>query len=151
METETTTPETTEVAPLVYDPHAIINISDWSSYPAKVVAKTASDLSSDQRSLGGYRKSYAILDGQKDKLRDYLFAWVEEDGTVDERVTDIAEIFDIELTRTVTITARVDFEFTVELEIGEEVDTDWFNFEVSSNKYDPDCYSADVYSIDTDE
>ena len=150
METETTT-ETTEVAPLVYEPTAVINIQDYSSYPAKVVAKTASDLTGSVRSLEGYRKSYSILDGKKDKLRDYLFQWVEEDGEVDEHVTNIAEIFDIELTRTVTVTARVDFEFIVVLEIGEDLDTDWFNFEVSSNKYDPDCYEADVYSIDVSE
>ena len=147
------TPETTEATPVVvapvYDATAKIIIQDRSEFPYKEVETDAYNISADLANLKSLRKSNVEWYAKKDKVRDYL---IENYEDIEEHAVEIAEILEIELTRTYDIIVTVSHSFSVEVGVGEdEPDESDFSFEVSSYRHDVGWADTNVDDFSADE
>ena len=149
MENNETTEATTVIEAPIYDATAKLVIQDRSEYPYKVVETDAYSVSADIANLKSLRKSSVEWYAAKDKVRTYLIENYDELG---DHAVEIADLLDIELTRTYDITVTVSHSFSVEVSVDEEEpdETD-FSFDVSSYKYSVGWTDTNVDDFMTDE
>jgi len=147
-------PQTTnEPAPLVYDPTATIVIRDREIFGdfIEVDAYTVTN----EFSLSKNRLNELVVKRQQIRnLDSYLQSAMADttDDDVIETLKEIAEIFDIELKRTVTVTATVQHTFEIELEFGADLPDKYdFDFSVESSEYELENENADITDFEVDE
>lgn len=131
----TVAPQTTnEPAPLVFDPTATIIIRDPEIF-GDAIQLDANEVSNEYRASKNRFNEVVVQREQIRKLDAYLETAVAEtaDSEMLEMLKEIAEIFDITLTRTYSVTVTATHTFNVEVEIGgDEPDESDFTPEISS-------------------
>mgnify|MGYP006268665293 CR=1 FL=1 len=113
------TTETTENT-IEYVPTATITVNTANSrYDVPVpVVLTADEVSQKYRDHNAIIQREATKIRNLDKVQEYL---LENYDDLESHADKIAEILDIELTKTVTVRATVEFELDITLAVGQEV------------------------------
>jgi hypothetical protein len=147
-------PQTTnEPAPLVFDPTATLVIRDI-ELVGDFVETDAVTVYNEFRTSKNRLNELVVKRQQIRNLESYLESAVA-DTSDDERIEmlkEIAEIFDIELKRTVTVTATVQHTFEIELEFGADLPDKYdFDFSVESSEYELENENADITNFSVDE
>jgi hypothetical protein len=150
----TITPMTEQVAVTpAYDPKATILVRKGYYYG------TPSDSKFELESADNVSRTYWQKDALKetndrnsraqDKLKEYLVENYDEIG--EEHATEIANIFGIDLSKTVDVEFSVTIKATISVPMNTDVsDLSVYDFdvEISSSEYEIDEYDADIDSID---
>ena len=151
----TVAPQTTnEPAPLVYDPTATVVIRDREIFGdfIEVDAYTVTN----EFSLSKNRLNELVVKREQIRnLESYLESAVAEttDSETLDLLKEIAEIFDIELTRTYSVTVTATHTFSVEVELGgDEPDESDFTPEISSYLFsDLNNLDSEITDFSVDE
>jgi hypothetical protein len=130
---------------LKYDASAIIIINESDSVydDAKPKVLTAQDVSQTMRSMKRTSKELMELKVKVDTVRDYL---LENYQYMDDHAQEIADLLDLEMTKEVSVTVKV--EFAVELaikpneDIGDIIDS--LSFSISHCEEVTDYTEGDV-------
>jgi hypothetical protein len=138
-----------------YDPKATIVVRKGYYYgtpsDSKFETENADDISRAFWRVDALTETNNRNSRAQDKLKDYLVENFEEIG--EEHATEIANIFGIELSKTVEVVFDVTIRATVSIPVNEDVsDLSVYDFdiEISSNEsdYEIDEFEADINSID---
>ncbi len=142
----------TEAPVLSYDPYAEIVYNSSTSYPYNVEPTkiTADKVSTVVRNERVRSERVVKLNGQIDNVREYLIENYEEMG--EEHASAIANLLDIELSKTVEVKFDVTIKATISLPIGQDFsDLSEYDFdvEISSNEsdYEIEDFDADIESM----
>ena len=150
----TVTPMTEQVAVTpAYDPKATILVRKGYYYgsPAdsKYEMENADDISRTYWKLEALQETNNRNSRAQEKLKDYLVENFDEIG--EEHATEIANIFGIDLSKTVDVEFSVTIKATISVPMNTDVsDLSVYDFdvEISSSEYEIDEYDADIDSID---
>jgi hypothetical protein len=146
--------EAGELKPL-YDPKATIVVRKGYYYgtpsDAKYDLENADDISRAFWRVDALQSTNNSNSRAQDKLKDYLVENFDEIG--EEHATEIANIFGMDLSKTVDVEFNVTIKATISIPVNEDVsDLSVYDFdvEISSNesRYEVDEYDADIDSID---
>ena len=111
--------------------------------------KDAMIISLQDRSSEHSQKLYAeqrAHQATKDAVKEYVIEQLKSNDMPHEIAESLAEICDFELTKTVTISARVDFEVEIEVPFDTDADDVANTLEFSVDSFD---YSIDDFNVDT--
>ena len=152
----TITPMTEQVAITpAYDPKATILVRKGYYYgtpsDSKFELENADDISRTYWRLDALQETNNRNSRAQDKLKDYLVENFEEIG--EEHTTEIANIFGIDLSKTVEVVFDVTIRATISVPLDKDVsDLSVYDFdiEISSNEsdYEIEESEADINSID---
>jgi hypothetical protein len=150
----TITPMTDQVAVTpAYDPKATILVRKGYYYgspsDAKYDLENADDISRTYWRVDALQSTNSSNSRAQDKLKDYLVENFDEIG--EEHATEIANIFGIDLSKTVDVEFSVTIKATISVPMNTDVsDLSVYDFdvEISSSEYEIDEYDADIDSID---
>ena len=150
----TITPMTEQVAVTpAYDPKATILVRKGYYYgtpsDSKFDLENADDISRTYWRLDALQETNNRNSRAQDKLKDYLVENFDEIG--EEHATEIANIFGIDLSKTVDVEFSVTIKATISVPMNTEVsDLSVYDFdvEISSSEYEIDEFDADIDSID---
>ena len=150
----TITPMTEQVAVTpAYDPKATILVRKGYYYgspsDAKYDLENADDISRTYWRVDALQSTNSSNSRAQDKLKDYLVENYDEIG--EEHATEIANIFGIDLSKTVDVEFSVTIKATISVPMNTDVsDLSVYDFdvEISSSEYEIDEYDADIDSID---
>jgi len=152
----TVTPMTDQVAVTpAYDPKATILVRKGYYYgtpsDSKFEVENADDISRTYWRLDALQETNNRNSRAQDKLKDYLVENYDEIG--EEHATEIANIFGMDLSKTVDVEFNVTIKATISIPVNEDVsDLSVYDFdvEISSNesRYEVDEFDADIDSID---
>ncbi len=138
----------------MYDPKATILVRKGYYYgspsDSKFETENADDISRTYWRLDALQETNNRNSRAQDKLKDYLVENYDEIG--EEHATEIANIFGIDLSKTVDVEFNVTIKATVSIPIGKDVDdlsVYDFDVEISSNEseYEIEEFDADIDSI----
>ena len=136
-----------------YDPKATILVRKGYYYgspsDAKYDLENADDISRTYWRLDALQETNNRNSRAQDKLKDYLVENFDEIG--EEHATEIANIFGMDLSKTVDVEFNVTIKATISIPVNEDVsDLSVYDFdvEISSSEYEIDEYDADIDSID---
>ena len=139
----------------IYNPKATIVVRKGYYYgtpsDSKFDLENADDISRTYWRLDALQETNNRNSRAQDKLKDYLVENFDEIG--EEHATEIANIFGIELSKTVEVVFDVTIRATVSIPVNEDVsDLSVYDFdiEISSNEsdYEIEESEADINSID---
>jgi hypothetical protein len=150
----TITPMTDQVSVTpAYDPKATILVRKGYYYgspsDAKFDLENADDISRTYWRLDAVQETNNRNSRAQDKLKEYLVENYDEIG--EEHATEIANIFGIDLSKTVDVEFSVTIKATISVPMNTDVsDLSVYDFdvEISSSEYEIDEYDADIDSID---
>ena len=150
----TITPMTDQVAVTpAYDPKATILVRKGYYYgspsDAKYDLENADDISRTYWRVDALQSTNSSNSRAQDKLKEYLVENYDEIG--EEHATEIANIFGIDLSKTVDVEFSVTIKATISVPMNTDVsDLSVYDFdvEISSSEYEIDEYDADIDSID---
>jgi len=114
-----------------------------------ITNKDAMIISLQDRSSDNSQKLYAeqrAHQGTKDAVKEYVLESLKNGQMSHDIAEALAEICDFELTKTVTISAVVEFEVEVEVPFDVDADDVANTLEFSVDSFD---YSIDDYNVDT--
>jgi hypothetical protein len=138
-----------------YDPKATIVVRKGYYYgtpsDSKFEVENADDISRAFWRVDALQSTNNSNSRAQDKLKDYLVENFDEIG--EEHATEIANIFGMDLSKTVDVEFNVTIKATISIPVNEDVsDLSVYDFdvEISSNesRYEVDEYDADIDSID---
>jgi hypothetical protein len=136
-----------------YDPKATILVRKGYYYgspsDAKYDLENADDISRTYWRVDALQSTNSSNSRAQDKLKDYLVENYDEIG--EEHATEIANIFGIDLSKTVDVEFSVTIKATISVPMNTDVsDLSVYDFdvEISSSEYEIDEYDADIDSID---
>ena len=136
-----------------YDPKATILVRKGYYYgspsDAKFDLENADDISRTYWRLDAVQETNNRNSRAQDKLKEYLVENYDEIG--EEHATEIANIFGIDLSKTVDVEFSVTIKATISVPMNTDVsDLSVYDFdvEISSSEYEIDEYDADIDSID---
>ena len=136
-----------------YDPKATILVRKGYYYgspsDAKYDLENADDISRTYWRVDALQSTNSSNSRAQDKLKDYLVENFDEIG--EEHATEIANIFGIDLSKTVDVEFSVTIKATISVPMNTDVsDLSVYDFdvEISSSEYEIDEYDADIDSID---
>jgi len=136
-----------------YDPKATILVRKGYYYgtpsDSKFDLENADDISRTYWRLDALQETNNRNSRAQDKLKDYLVENYDEIG--EEHATEIANIFGIDLSKTVDVEFSVTIKATISVPMNTDVsDLSVYDFdvEISSSEYEIDEYDADIDSID---
>jgi hypothetical protein len=138
-----------------YDPKATIVVRKGYYYgtpsDSKFEVENAEDISRAFWRVDALQSTNNSNSRAQDKLKDYLVENFDEIG--EEHATEIANIFGMDLSKTVDVEFNVTIKATISIPVNEDVsDLSVYDFdvEISSNesRYEVDEYDADIDSID---
>jgi hypothetical protein len=151
----TITPMTDQVAVTpAYDPKATILVRKGYYYgtpsDSKFEVENADDISRTYWRLDALQETNNRNSRAQDKLKDYLVENFDEIG--EEHATEIANIFGIDLSKTIEVVFDVTIRATISVPVGKDVDdlsVYDFDIEISSNEseYEIEESEADIDSI----
>jgi hypothetical protein len=142
------------VAP-VYDPKATIVVRKGYYYgtpsDSKFEVENADDISRAFWRVDALQSTNNSNSRAHDKLKDYLVENFDEIG--EEHATEIANIFGMDLSKTVDVEFNVTIKATISIPVNEDVsDLSVYDFDVeicsNESRYEVDEYDADIDSID---
>ncbi len=142
------------VAP-VYDPKATIVVRKGYYYgtpsDSKFEVENADDISRAFWRVDALQSTNNSNSRAQDKLKDYLVENFDEIG--EEHATEIANIFGMDLSKTVDVEFNVTIKATISIPVNEDVsDLSVYDFDVeicsNESRYEVDEYDADIDSID---
>ena len=140
------------VAP-VYNPKATIVVRKGYYYgtpsDSKFEVENADDISRTYWRVDALQSTNSSNSRAQDKLKDYLVENFDEIG--EEHATEIANIFGIDLSKTVDVEFNVTIKATISVPMNTEVsDLSVYDFdvEISSSEYEIEEFDADIDSID---
>jgi len=150
----TITPMTEQVAVTpAYDPKATILVRKGYYYgtpsDSKFELENADDISRAFWRVDALQSTNNSNSRAQDKLKDYLVENFDEIG--EEHATEIANIFGIDLSKTVDVEFNVTIKATISIPMNTEVsDLSVYDFdvEISSSEYEIEEFDADIDSID---
>ena len=150
----TITPMSEQVAVTpAYDPKATILVRKGYYYgspsDAKYDLENADDISRTYWRVDALQSTNSSNSRAQDKLKEYLVENYDEIG--EEHATEIANIFGIDLSKTVDVEFSVTIKATISVPMNTDVsDLSVYDFdvEISSSEYEIDEYDADIDSID---
>jgi hypothetical protein len=150
----TITPMSEQVAVTpAYDPKATILVRKGYYYgtpsDSKFDLENADDISRTYWRLDALQETNNRNSRAQDKLKDYLVENYDEIG--EEHATEIANIFGIDLSKTVDVEFSVTIKATISVPMNTDVsDLSVYDFdvEISSSEYEIDEFDADIDSID---
>jgi hypothetical protein len=146
--------EAGELQPL-YDPKATIVVRKGYYYgtpsDAKYDLENADDISRAFWRVDALQSTNNSNSRAHDKLKDYLVENFDEIG--EEHATEIANIFGMDLSKTVDVEFNVTIKATISIPVNEDVsDLSVYDFDVeicsNESRYEVDEYDADIDSID---
>jgi hypothetical protein len=146
--------EAGELKPL-YDPKATIVVRKGYYYgtpsDAKYDLENADDISRAFWRVDALQSTNNSNSRAHDKLKDYLVENFDEIG--EEHATEIANIFGMDLSKTVDVEFNVTIKATISIPVNEDVsDLSVYDFDVeicsNESRYEVDEYDADIDSID---
>ncbi len=136
-----------------YDPKATILVRKGYYYgspsDAKYDLENADDISRTYWRVDALQSTNSSNSRAQDKLKEYLVENYDEIG--EEHATEIANIFGIDLSKTVDVEFSVTIKATISVPMNTDVsDLSVYDFdvEISSSEYEIDEYDADIDSID---
>jgi hypothetical protein len=138
-----------------YDPKATIVVRKGYYYgtpsDSKFELENAEDISRAFWRVDALQSTNNSNSRAQDKLKDYLVENYDEIG--EEHATEIANIFGMDLSKTVDVEFNVTIKATISIPVNEDVsDLSVYDFdvEISSNesRYEVDEFDADIDSID---
>jgi len=138
-----------------YDPKATILVRKGYYYgtpsDSKFDLENADDISRTYWRLDALQETNNRNSRAQDKLKDYLVENYDEIG--EEHATEIANIFGIELSKSLDIVFNVTIRATVSVPVNKDasdLSTYDFDIEISSNEseYEVEDFEADIDSID---
>ena len=136
-----------------YDPKATILVRKGYYYgtpsDSKFDLENADDISRTYWRLDALQETNNRNSRAQDKLKDYLVENYDEIG--EEHATEIANIFGIDLSKTVDVEFSVTIKATISVPMNTDVsDLSVYDFdvEISSSEYEIDEFDADIDSID---
>ena len=138
-----------------YDPKATIVVRKGYYYgtpsDSKFEVENADDISRAFWRVDALQSTNNSNSRAQDKLKDYLVENFDEIG--EEHATEIANIFGMDLSKTVDVEFNVTIKATISIPVNEDVsDLSVYDFdvEISSNesRYEVDEFDADIDSID---
>ena len=138
-----------------YDPKATLVVRKGYYYgtpsDSKFEVETADDISRAFWRVDALQETNNSNSRAQDKLKDYLVENYDEIG--EEHATEIANIFGMDLSKTVDVEFNVTIKATISIPVNEDVsDLSVYDFdvEISSNesRYEVDEFEADIDSID---
>ena len=142
------------VAP-VYNPKATIVVRKGYYYgtpsDSKFEVENADDISRTYWRVDALQSTNSSNSRAQDKLKDYLVENFDEIG--EEHATEIANIFGIDLSKTVDVEFSVTIKATISVPMNTDVsDLSVYDFDVeicsNESRYEVDEYDADIDSID---
>ena len=152
----TITPMSEQVAVTpAYDPKATILVRKGYYYgtpsDSKFDLENADDISRTYWRLDALQETNNRNSRAQDKLKDYLVENFDEIG--EEHATEIANIFGMDLSKTVDVEFNVTIKATISIPVNEDVsDLSVYDFDVeicsNESRYEVDEYDADIDSID---
>jgi hypothetical protein len=150
----TITPMSEQVAVTpAYDPKATILVRKGYYYgtpsDSKFETENADDISRTYWRLEAVQETNNRNSRAQDKLKEYLVENYDEIG--EEHATEIANIFGIDLSKTVDVEFSVTIKATISVPMNTDVsDLSVYDFdvEISSSEYEIDEFDADIDSID---
>jgi len=146
--------EAGDLQPL-YDPKATIVVRKGYYYgtpsDAKYDLENADDISRAFWRVDALQSTNNSNSRAHDKLKDYLVENFDEIG--EEHATEIANIFGMDLSKTVDVEFNVTIKATISIPVNEDVsDLSVYDFDVeicsNESRYEVDEYDADIDSID---
>jgi hypothetical protein len=146
--------EAGELKPL-YDPKATIVVRKGYYYAtpsdAKYDLENADDISRAFWRVDALQSTNNSNSRAHDKLKDYLVENFDEIG--EEHATEIANIFGMDLSKTVDVEFNVTIKATISIPVNEDVsDLSVYDFDITlesnESRYEVDEYDADIDSID---
>jgi hypothetical protein len=146
--------EAGELQPL-YDPKATIVVRKGYYYgtpsDAKYDLENADDISRAFWRVDALQSTNNSNSRAHDKLKDYLVENFDEIG--EEHATEIANIFGMDLSKTVDVEFNVTIKATISIPVNEDVsDLSVYDFDITlesnESRYEVDEYDADIDSID---
>jgi hypothetical protein len=136
-----------------YDPKATIVVRKGYYYgtpsDSKFEVENADDISRAFWRVDALQSTNNSNSRAQDKLKDYLVENFDEIG--EEHATEIANIFGMDLSKTVDVEFNVTIKATISIPVNEDVsDLSVYDFdvEISSSEYEIDEFDADIDSID---
>lgn len=147
-ETQMETYELTDVSvmPAEYNPHQVVvyAIKEYGQLPQWGTAKVT-DLEYELQVGRNARKTMREFDAKVSQLNGIICEAYENSGDKDT-LGDIAELFDIELTKTISYTAGITVSGSIEVPLGEyDLDSIIYNgLNVDSDEFDIDTWSVDT-------
>ena len=150
----TITPMTEQVAVTpAYDPKATILVRKGYYYgtpsDSRFELENADDISRTYWRVDALQSTNSSNSRAQDKLKDYLVENYDEIG--EEHATEIANIFGIDLSKTVDVEFSVTIKATISVPMNTDVsDLSVYDFdvEISSSEYEIEEFDADIDSID---
>ena len=152
----TITPMTDQVAVTpAYDPKATILVRKGYYYgspsDAKYDLENADDISRTYWRVDALQSTNSSNSRAQDKLKDYLVENFDEIG--EEHATEIANIFGIDLSKTVDVEFSVTIKATISVPMNTDVsDLSVYDFDITiesnESKYEIQEFDADIDSID---
>jgi hypothetical protein len=139
--TKEETMETYQLVPESYNPNLLVTYKridgDVSSYPVEKVKDIEWSLEESRRMYKTLSEKQNSWYTKESKLRS-LLEEVYEDSSEQEVLSQIAEIFDIPLTKEVEYTAWIRVDMTVEVELGGDLDiiSDFISSNLTVDSYD---------------
>ena len=139
----------------LYDPKATIVVRKGYYYgtpsDAKYDLENADDISRAFWRVDALQSTNNSNSRAHDKLKDYLVENFDEIG--EEHATEIANIFGMDLSKTVDVEFNVTIKATISIPVNEDVsDLSVYDFDVeicsNESRYEVDEYDADIDSID---
>jgi hypothetical protein len=146
--------EAGELKPL-YDPKATIVVRKGYYYgtpsDAKYDLENADDISRAFWRVDALQSTNNSNSRAHDKLKDYLVENFDEIG--EEHATEIANIFGMDLSKTVDVEFNVTIKATISIPVNEDVsDLSVYDFDITlesnESRYEVDEFDADIDSID---
>jgi hypothetical protein len=146
--------EAGDLQPL-YDPKATILVRKGYYYgtpsDSKFELENADDISRAFWRVDALQSTNNSNSRAQDKLKDYLVENFDEIG--EEHATEIANIFGMDLSKTVDVEFNVTIKATISIPVNEDVsDLSVYDFDVeicsNESRYEVDEYDADIDSID---
>jgi hypothetical protein len=138
-----------------YDPKATILVRKGYYYgtpsDSKFEVENADDISRTYWRLDALKETNDRNSRAMDKLKDYLVENFDEIG--EEHATEIANIFGMDLSKTVDVEFNVTIKATVSIPVNEDVsDLSVYDFDITiesnESKYEIEEYDSDIDSID---
>jgi hypothetical protein len=138
-----------------YDPKATIVVRKGYYYgtpsDSKFEVENADDISRAFWRVDALQSTNNSNSRAQDKLKDYLVENFDEIG--EEHATEIANIFGMDLSKTVDVEFNVTIKATISIPVNEDVsDLSVYDFDVeicsNESRYEVDEYDADIDSID---
>jgi hypothetical protein len=138
-----------------YDPKATIVVRKGYYYgtpsDSKFEVENADDISRAFWRVDALQSTNNSNSRAHDKLKDYLVENFDEIG--EEHATEIANIFGMDLSKTVDVEFNVTIKATISIPVNEDVsDLSVYDFDVeicsNESRYEVDEYDADIDSID---